>query len=89
MLDGCLWILRTGAPWRDLPRRFGPWQTVYHRYHRWQVEGLWPQILTRLDMEDVDAVLPEPETAQDGHPVTPAPAPEQPAEAGVGAGSAA
>jgi transposase len=32
MLNGIMWILRTGAPWRDLPERFGPWQTAYDHY---------------------------------------------------------
>jgi transposase len=36
MFDGMLWRLRTGAPWRDLPERFGPWQTVYDRFRRWR-----------------------------------------------------
>ncbi|SNT63023.1 Putative transposase of IS4/5 family [Actinomadura meyerae] len=31
-----LWRLRTGAPWRDLPERYGPWQTVYERFARWE-----------------------------------------------------
>ena len=34
MLDGIFWILATGAPWRDLPERFGPWQTVYDHFSR-------------------------------------------------------
>ena len=41
VLNGMLWLLRTGAPWRDLPRlRFGPWQTVYHRFAKWRREGV-------------------------------------------------
>jgi transposase len=48
VLDGMLWILHTGAPWRDLPERFGPWQTVYDRFRRWTAEGLWDRILDRL-----------------------------------------
>jgi len=36
MLNGILWILRTAAPWRDLPERFGPWQSVYDYYRNWQ-----------------------------------------------------
>src|SRR6266852_7870536 len=36
LLNGMRWILRTGAPWRDLPARFGPWQTVYHRFTTWR-----------------------------------------------------
>ena len=48
ILNGIFWDLRTGAPWRDLPERYGPWQTVYERFSRWQSEGLWKQIVDRL-----------------------------------------
>ena len=48
MLDGMFWIVRTGAPWRDLPERYGPWQTVYERFSRWRAEGLYQKILDRL-----------------------------------------
>jgi transposase len=42
VLDGMLWRLQTGAPWRDLPERYGPWQTVYDRFNRWSNDGtLW------------------------------------------------
>ena len=36
LLNGVLWILHTGAPWRDLPAHYGPWQTVYKRFSQWQ-----------------------------------------------------
>ena len=36
LLNGVLWILRTGAPWRDLPECYGPWQTVYKRFAQWE-----------------------------------------------------
>lgn len=48
MISGMLWILCTGAPWRDLPSHFGPWKTVYERFRRWSAEGLWDKILERL-----------------------------------------
>ena len=48
VLEGVLWVLATGAPWRDLPARYGPWQTVYGVLRRWQLEGTWPRILTGL-----------------------------------------
>ena len=48
MLNGMLWILQTGAPWRDLPERFGPWQTVYDDFSRWQKEGVFNRILAAL-----------------------------------------
>jgi len=43
--------LRTGAPWRDLPERFGPWQTVYSRFYRWTKQGIWQPILEVLQQE--------------------------------------
>ena len=50
MLNGILWILRTGAPWRDLPERFGPWQTVYDYFSRWRRDGVFDRILTKLQI---------------------------------------
>lgn len=51
MVEGILWVKGTGAPWRDLPERFGPWNTVYDRFRRWTREGLWDQILERLQAQ--------------------------------------
>jgi transposase len=48
VVNGILWILRTGSPWRDLRRRYGPWQTVYSRFVRWRREGVWMRIFLRL-----------------------------------------
>jgi putative transposase len=48
MVEGMVWILRTGAPWRDLPKRFGPWQSVYTRFRRWTRQGIWARVLERL-----------------------------------------
>ncbi|KPM50351.1 transposase [Frankia sp. R43] len=48
LIDGIRWRVRTGAPWRDLPVRYGPWQTVYGLFRRWQREGVWARIVTRL-----------------------------------------
>jgi transposase len=47
-LNGMLWILRSGAPWRDLPERYGKWKSVYHRFNRWRREGLFDRILKAL-----------------------------------------
>ena len=41
ILNGIVWILRTGAPWRDLPERYGPWRTVASRFSRWRRAGIW------------------------------------------------
>jgi transposase len=51
MLNGMLWIDRTGAPWRDVPDRYGKWQTVYSRFRRWREAGLWDRILVALQRE--------------------------------------
>ena len=48
VINGILWVLRTGAPWRDLPKRYGAWQTVSGRFYRWQRRGLWAQLLEEL-----------------------------------------
>lgn len=50
MLNGMMWILRTGAPWRDLPERLGPWQTVYHYFNRWREDGVFDRILEALQV---------------------------------------
>ncbi len=48
IVNGILWILRTGAPWRDLPERYGSWSTVYSRFYRWRKAGYWDRILAAL-----------------------------------------
>jgi len=50
MLNGILWVLRTGAPWRDLPELFGPWQTVYDYYRNWRNRGTFDRILQTLQV---------------------------------------
>ncbi len=48
VVDGIIWRLATGAPWRDLPPRFGAWRTVYSRFRRWQRAGVWERVLAAL-----------------------------------------
>lgn len=48
VLSGILWVLRTGAPWRDLPDRCGPWSTVWNRFRRWTAAGGWAHVLAVL-----------------------------------------
>lgn len=51
VLNGIFYILRTGAPWRDLPERYGPRTTVYNRYVRWGRKGIWNFIFDALAKE--------------------------------------
>lgn len=58
IINGILWIVRTGAPWRDLPERYGAWETVSGRFYRWRKSGLWSRILQRLQQQaDADGKL--------------------------------
>lgn len=50
MLNGMMWILRTGAPWRDLPEPYGPWQSVYHYFSYWRKNGVFDRILEALQI---------------------------------------
>lgn len=51
ILNGILWVLRSGSPWRDLPDDYGPWMTVYSRFRRWRDAGVWDRILQELQRE--------------------------------------
>lgn len=53
-LDAVLWIARTGAPWRDLPDRFGNFNTVFQRFRRWAVKGTWKRIFEELQDPDLE-----------------------------------
>ncbi len=47
-INGVFWILRTGAPWRDLPPDYGKWGSVHQRFRRWRDKGIWEKILEAL-----------------------------------------
>ncbi len=51
IINGILWVLRTGAPWRDLPKRYGKWATVAGRFYDWQKRGVWSQVLQGLQQQ--------------------------------------
>lgn len=51
LLNGIFWILCSGASWRDMPERYGPWQTVYDRFRKWRDNGSFDKILERLHVE--------------------------------------
>jgi transposase len=61
VLDGILWILRTGSPWRDLPEEFGPWQTAWRLFDEWNSDGTLAGILQRLQAAFVTAGAIDPE----------------------------
>lgn len=48
VINGVLYRVRTGVQWRDLPERFGPWETVYKRHRRWSADGTWAMLLSRV-----------------------------------------
>ena len=51
VLNGIFWVLRSGAPWRDLPKRYGNWKTVYDRFRRWAGDGTLEEIVRHLQGE--------------------------------------
>jgi transposase len=55
VINGILWKLRTGAPWRDLPERYGPWQTCADRLYRWRRDRTWDRMLAHAQTRS-DAV---------------------------------
>lgn len=48
MLEGLIWKLRVGCPWRDLPIEFGPWESVYTRFSRWSEQGIYEKVFEEL-----------------------------------------
>jgi transposase len=61
LLNGIFWRLSTGAPWRGLPQRYGPWQTVYDRFNKMRRDGLLDRITRRLRLHLNEAGLIDPE----------------------------
>ena len=53
MLNAMVYWLNTGVPWRDLPERFGPWQSVYSRFRAWTKADVWEDVLTNLIQQDI------------------------------------
>ena len=56
-LNAVLWIAKTGAPWRDLPERFGPWGSVWKRFDRWAKTGVWKRVFEELQDPDLEWVI--------------------------------
>jgi transposase len=56
-LDAVLWIAKTGAPWRDLPERFGLWNSVWKRFDRWAKKGTWQVVFEALQDPDLEWLI--------------------------------
>jgi transposase len=52
VINGVLWRLRTGAPWRDVPECYGPWQPLYERFARWETDGTWAKLLEHVQTRE-------------------------------------
>jgi len=50
-LNGMMWVLKSGSPWRDMPERYGSWKSVYDRFRRWTDDGTIEKILDRLRLK--------------------------------------
>ena len=48
VINGILYALRTGIPWRDMPEQYGPWSTIYNRFNRWSKAGIWDMIFEAI-----------------------------------------
>src|SRR5438045_3831966 len=51
IVNAMLWKLRTGAPWRDLPERYGSWSTAYSRFRRWRLAGIWDRLFAKVQQQ--------------------------------------
>jgi transposase len=57
-VNGVIWIARTGAPWRDLPERYGKWSSVWKRFRRWALTGIWDKVFKELAIDaDLEEML--------------------------------
>ena len=56
-IDAILYVARTGIPWRDLPERFGKWDTVFKRFNRWSKKGTWQAVFESLQDADLEWLI--------------------------------
>ena len=72
IMNAIFYVLRTGLPWRDLPKRYGPYTTVYNRFNRWSGRGIWKRIFDTLASKSrdslylIDGVIVKPHCAARG-----------------------
>jgi len=59
-ISAVYWLARTGAPWRDLPGRYGNWKSVYNRFNNWSKRGVWERLFKAVQV-DPDPPVPRPE----------------------------
>ena len=63
VMNGIFWVLRAGAPWRDLPSRYGPYTTAYNRFNRWRKAGVWDRLMDAItkahdgDLQMIDSSI--------------------------------
>jgi transposase len=77
-IDAVLYVAKTGIPWRDLPERFGHWDTVYKRFNRWCKKGTWQRVFETLQDSDLEWLIVD-STIVRAHPCA-AGAPKKPME---------
>ena len=56
-VNAVLWIARTGSPWRDLPERYGNWNSIYARFNRWSKMGVWESLFENLQDPDLRMMM--------------------------------
>jgi transposase len=56
-IDAVLWIGKTGSPWRDLPERFGKWNSAFRRFDRWAKKGVWQNVFEVLQDPDLEWLI--------------------------------
>ena len=56
-VNAVIWLARAGAPWRDLPVRYGKWNSVFQRFNRWSKAGVWERVFRALQTPDLAAIM--------------------------------
>ena len=63
VVNAIRWRVRTGSPWRDMPARYGPWETAYGLFRTWQRRGIWAAVLEKLPDDAADIITWDVSTA--------------------------